>query len=296
MTWNRFTTWVETHRHHLLDLIRIYLGVGLVIKGIFYLANPAQIAPGVSPNWLSSIAPIVPFVHIIGGALLAIGLLTRVAALAQIPIVFGALSFIHLPFMSQSMAAREDVEFSALVLFLLAVIAMVGPGPLSLAERTGYKLDFAPARFRSWSHTHADYYLDAIRIYLGLGLFIKGFYILNHQKEFGQLLQENSMPFGLLALAHYVIPAHFVGGAMLLVGFITRAAALSQLPLLIGAVFYLYLPRFSSLELRQNLEFSALVLFLLALFSVAGAGRLSVDYAAQRNYRLHDPEISPAHN
>ena len=193
------------------------------------------------------------------------------------------------------MAASEDVEFSALVLFLLAVIAIVGPGPLSLAERTGYKLDFAPARFRAWSHTHADFFLDAIRIYLGLGLFIKGFYILSHQEEFGQLLHENSMPFGMLALAHYVIPAHFVGGAMLLVGFITRAAAISQLPLLIGAVFYVYLPKFSTLELRQNLEFSALVLFLLTILSIAGSGRLSVDYAAQRNYRLHDPSVSPAH-
>ena len=82
---------------------------------------------------------------------------------------------------------------------------------------------------------------------------------------------------------------------MLLFGFITRAAAISQLPLLIGAVFYLYLPRFSSLELRQNLEFSALVLFLLAIFSIAGAGRLSDDYAARRNYRLHDLSVSPAH-
>lgn len=296
MTWNHFTTWVETHRHHLLDLIRIYLGVGLVIKGIFYLTNQALLVPEVAPGWVKSIAPIVPYVHILGGALLALGFLTRIAAIAQMPILFGALAFIHLPFMGQSMAAREDVEFSALVLFLLAVIAVAGPGPWSLAERFGYKMDFAPARFREWSHTHADLFLDAIRIYLGLGLFIKGFYILNNQDQFVQLLENNAMPFGMLSLAHYVIPAHFVGGAMLLFGFATRAGAISQLPLLLGAVFYLYLPRFATLELRQNLEFTALVLFLLVIFSVAGAGRFSVDYAVQRNYRLHHPEVSPAHS
>lgn len=50
------------------------------------------------------------------------------------------------------------------------------------------------------------------------------------------------------------------------------------------------------LELRENLEFSALVLFLLALISVAGAGRFSVDHAVQRNYRLHHPEVRPAHS
>jgi putative oxidoreductase len=296
MTWNRFTSWVETNRHLFLDLIRIYLGVGLIIKGIFYFNNPAEVAPAGSPSWLVSAAAIVPYVHIFGGALLAIGLLTRLAAIIQMPIVFAALSFIHIPLMNQSMAAREDVEFTALVLFLLAIIAVVGPGPLSLAQRRGYKLDFAPASFRAWSHSHADLFLDAIRIYLGVGLFIKGMYILNHQEEFGRLLQNNSMPFGMLALAHYVIPAHFVGGALLLLGFVTRAAAISQLPLLLGAIFYIYLPRFTTLEMRQNLEFTALVLFLLAIISVAGAGRYSVDYLGQRSYRLHHPEVSPAHS
>jgi putative oxidoreductase len=296
MTWNRFSSWVETNRHLFLDLVRIYLGIGLIIKGIFYLSHPAQIAPSGSPSWLVSAAALVPFIHIVGGALLAIGVLTRLAAMLQIPIVFTALSFVHIPLMNQSMAAREDVEFSALVLFLLVVIAIVGPGPLSLAQRLGYKLDFAPASFRAWSHSHADLFFDAIRMYLGLGLFVKGMYILNHQEEFGQLLQNNSMPFGMLALAHYIIPVHFVGGALLLLGFATRAAAISQLPLLLGAVFYLYLPGFSALELRQNLEFTVLVLFLLSLIAVAGAGRYSVDYLGQRNYRLHHPEVAPAHS
>jgi uncharacterized membrane protein YphA (DoxX/SURF4 family) len=130
-------------------------------------------------------------------------------------------------------------------------------------------------------------------MYLGLGLFIKGFYILSHQAQFGQLLQNNGMPLGILSLAHYVIPAHFAGGAMLLLGFATRAGAICQLPLLLGAMFYLYLPRFSSLEMRQNLEFTGLVLFLLSLLAIAGAGRFSVDYAVRRNYRLHHPQLTP---
>ncbi len=294
MTWNSITRWVETHRRHILDLIRIYLGVGLIIKGIFYLMNPTLIAPTVTPNWLTSIAPIVPYIHIVGGVLLAVGLLTRLAAIVQMPIIFAALSFIHLPYMAQSMAAREDVEFSALVLFLLAVIALVGPGPFSLAERFGYKLDFAPKQFRAWSNAHPDLYLDAIRIYLGVGLFIKGLYIMNNQQEFGRLLENNSMPIGILSLAHYVIPAHLAGGAMLLLGFITRGAAAAQLPLLLGALFYVYLPRFTSLELRQNIEFTALVLFLLSIITVVGAGRYSVDYAVKRIYRLNHPDPAPA--
>lgn len=294
MTWNHFSTWVETQRRHLLDLVRIYLGMGLLIKGIFYLFNPELAAPSVSPEWMRAAAGIVPYLHICGGALLAVGLLTRFAAILQMPIVFAALSFVHLPQMTLGMEARERVEFSALVLFLLAVIAVAGPGPLSLAERRGHRFDLAPIKFREWSHSHADIFLDAVRIYLGLGLFIKGFYILSHQEQFGRLLENNGMPIGFLALAHYVIPAHFAGGAMLLLGFATRLGAISQLPLLIGALFYLYLPNFRAIEMRQNLEFTGLVLFLLALTALAGAGRFSLDHLVRRNERLQHSELIPA--
>lgn len=294
MSWNRFCAWVETHRHFLLDLVRIYLGIGLLIKGIFYLQNPASMGAG-STGWMASAAPVAPYIHIVAGLLLALGILTRVAALVQMPIVAAALLTLHLPNMAQSMQAREGVEFSALVLFLLAVIAIVGPGPLSLAHRFNLHLDFAPARFREWAHSHADVFMDAIRVYLGLGLIIKGLYIMNHQEQFGSLLEGGAMPLGLLSAAHYVIPAHFAGGLMLLLGFGTRIAAIIQLPLLLGALFYIYLPRFSTLELRQNLEFSALVLFLLGIIAIHGAGRYSVDHIVQRNYRAMHPEPEPAH-
>jgi uncharacterized membrane protein YphA (DoxX/SURF4 family) len=294
MTWNRFCTWLEAPRHTLLDLVRIYLGLGLLIKGIFYLQNPA--AMGVAPSgWIASLAPFAPYIHIVGGLLLAAGVFTRLGAIIQIPIVAAALFTLHLPNMSHSMQAREGVEFSALVLFLLTIFAVVGPGPLSIAHRFNLHTDFAPARFRNWAHTHADVFMDAIRIYLGFGLIIKGVYIMNHQEQFGRLLEGGAMPFGLLSAAHYVIPAHFAGGAMLLLGFATRLGAISQLPLLIGALFYIYLPRFSTLELRQNIEFSALVLFLLAIITVHGSGRYSVDHIVQKNYRAMHPEPEPAH-
>jgi putative oxidoreductase len=296
MTWNRFTTWVGDHRRSILDLIRIYLGIGLVIKGIFYLQNPALMGIAGAPGWMIAAAKVAPYVHIIGGLLLALGFLTRLAAIIQMPIVLGALLYLHLPRMGQSMQAREGVEFSALVLFLLAVIAVAGAGPLSVAERFHLRHDFAPARFREWAHLHPDLFMDAIRIYLGLGLIVKGLYIMNHQDQFAGVLDGgNAMPFGFMTIAHYVIPAHFVGGLMLLFGFGTRIGAVSQLPLLIGALLYIYLPRFSSLEMRQNLEFSALVLFLLVLIAIHGSGRYSVDYVVQRNYYAHHPEEAPAH-
>jgi len=93
-------------------------------------------------------------------------------------------------------------------------------------------------------------------------------------------------------IAHYVIPAHLVGGALLAVGLLTRFAAILQLPILLGAVFYVYAPqvvafRMSSVEPRQSLELAAMVLFLLALVAVFGAGRLSLD-----NWLARRPEAT----
>jgi uncharacterized membrane protein YphA (DoxX/SURF4 family) len=124
-----------------------------------------------------------------------------------------------------------------------------------------------------------DIVIDLIRIYLGIALFAKGLYFLSHQEALNKLLEgSETTAFAQAAVAHYVIPAHLVGGLLLALGLLTRLAALSQIPILLGAVFYVWLPKVVFVEQRQNFEFSALVLFLLALIFVYGAGRLSVDY------------------
>ena len=65
--------------------------------------------------------------------MLTVGFLTRVASLANIPILFGAVFFIHYP---QGLAATDQsLELSALVLFLLALFAVRGSGRLSLMGR-----------------------------------------------------------------------------------------------------------------------------------------------------------------
>jgi uncharacterized membrane protein YphA (DoxX/SURF4 family) len=75
----------------------------------------------------------------------------------------------------------------------------------------------------------------------------------------------------------------------------TRYAAVAQIPLLVGAIFYVYLPRFATLELRQNLEFTGLVLFLLCVVSVYGSGRYSLDYVLQKSEeKRHFEELEQA--
>ncbi len=285
--------WVQTHRDSFFDFIRMYLGVGLLVKGVFFLMHPDQLAVPDGNALMASVAQAVPYVHIVGGLLLALGLFTRLAALVQIPLLLGAALLVHLPGMSE-MKSREGFEFSMLVMFLLVLVFFRGAGEFSLSHYWK-RSPGEPNAYQQWVDTHADVFMDLMRVFLGVGLFIKGLYILGHRDQYQALFDQSNttMIVALLAL-HYVIPAHLVGGASLALGLVTRASALVQLPLLFGAVFYLYLPHFTVMEQRQSFEFTSLVLFLLLLLTAHGSGRFSLDHAIETSAkpRLH-PE--PAH-
>jgi uncharacterized membrane protein YphA (DoxX/SURF4 family) len=133
-------------------------------------------------------------------------------------------------------------------------------------------------QFIGWAEAHPKVWLDCVRIYLGLGLFIRGVFIItNTRAEFIlDLLKRMDLPWlATVALLHYISLAHLVGGLMLTVGLLTRIAAWVQIPILAGAVL---VHRGEGLmSSGQSLEFSALVFFLLVIFALAGTGPLSVD-------------------
>jgi uncharacterized membrane protein YphA (DoxX/SURF4 family) len=138
-------------------------------------------------------------------------------------------------------------------------------------------------RCKTWLRGHEDLLFDLVRIYLGTGLFVKALYLMSHRDYLMQVITNSQNDwFAPAMVAHYVISAHLVGGILLALGLITRVAAWFQVPILLGAVFWLYLPQMATIEPRQNLEFSGLVCFLLILFGIFGAGRFSMDYMISR--------------
>ncbi len=139
---------------------------------------------------------------------------------------------------------------------------------------------------KTWLRSHEDLFVDMVRIFLGCGLFVKAFYFLSHRDYLNEMIGNSDISWlAGSTVAHYVILAHMVGGAMLALGIATRLAAAVQLPILLGAVFALYLPRYAVVEPRQYLEYTGLVAFLLVLFTVFGAGRFSIDYLMGRKIR-----------
>lgn len=132
-TYRNLVDWIQSHQEVVLDIVRVYLGVGLLVRGGLFVSQTSGIGSLVDMSQFdiaaAAIVHYVTFAHIIGGLLLAVGLLTRIAALAQIPVLVGAVFFVHLN--DGLLSADQSLEFSALVLFLLVVVFVFGPGPWS---------------------------------------------------------------------------------------------------------------------------------------------------------------------
>lgn len=133
----------------------------------------------------------------------------------------------------------------------------------------------------AWAESHRELWLDCIRIYLGLGLFVRGLVLVfDLPSEFFIDVMHRAGDSWLTsaAMIHYVTLAHFVGGGLLALGFLTRIAAAVQIPILVGAVIFIHKGE-GLMNVGQSLEFSALVLFLLGVFFLNGSGKLSLDHA-----------------
>jgi putative oxidoreductase len=77
-------------------------------------------------------------------------------------------------------------------------------------------------------------------------------------------------------LSHDIPIAHVGGGFMMAIGLWTRTAILANIPVLFGAVFFVYIEQ-GLFTQNQGLEFTALILFLLCMLLIRGPGRWSVD-------------------
>ena len=122
-----------------------------------------------------------------------------------------------------------------------------------------------------------DLCFDLLRIYLGIGLFVKGILFLTDMTSLSDVLLESGkfQPLSFL-LTHYIPLAHVGGGFMMAIGLWTRTAILANIPVLFGAVFFVYFEK-GLFTQNQGLEFTALVFFLLIVLLIWGPGRWSVD-------------------
>lgn len=298
----KLSEWIESHRDVAFDLLRMYLGAGLLARGVVFLFRPESYTElvGGAESWLTTgaLMYLVAAVHIVGGGMLLAGFLTRLAALIQIPILAGAVFLIH--WQGGLFAATQSFEFSALVLFLLVLVFLHGSGRWSVDHyRSRTYIPFR--KYVDKLDESGNIAFELLRVYLGIGLFVRGVIFIANSGAFMEVIgTSQSAWLTSIVLIHYVALAHLVGGVMIAIGLFTRAAALVQLPILIGAVFVVHLQG-GLLDATQSLEFSALVLFLLILLFLWGSGRFSVDrhildHPDEEEQYRHAPALGSPHS
>lgn len=133
-----FQNWGDRHHPKWVDILRICFGLFLCYKGIQLLNNINGLEDLMTDRLsfgsftLVVLSHYIVFAHLVGGFFLAIGFLTRLSCLVQIPILLGAIIFIN----SSGNVFRpfSELFISIVVLLLLVYFLIVGSGPWSVNQ------------------------------------------------------------------------------------------------------------------------------------------------------------------
>lgn len=129
-----------------------------------------------------------------------------------------------------------------------------------------------------WSIRHHPQWLILPRVALGIALFIKGLEFIKNSTLLPQLIERSALPQTATGwLATFIPWAHFFGGIMIVAGLFTRLAVALQIPILLGAVFFVN-AKSGVFAGNSDLLFSLVILFLLLFFLVEGGGNFSLDH------------------
>ena len=127
-----------------------------------------------------------------------------------------------------------------------------------------------------WSRRHHPKWLAVLRIVLGLCLFIKGFVFIKNSVVLTGLISQTTLIQHASWLSAFIPWVHLLGGSMIIAGLFTRLSVLVQIPILLGAVFFVN-AKLGVLATQSDLLFSIIVLLLLVFFFIEGGGPLSLD-------------------
>jgi len=120
-----------------MDGLRILLGLFLFFKGLMFLEHTTDVFYIFSSKQDVLTAGqahlLTSAVHIIGGLMIAFGVLTRLALLCQFPILIGALLVVN----PQRGAGLDNLELalSVIVMGLLLFFMIMGPGRYSIDNK-----------------------------------------------------------------------------------------------------------------------------------------------------------------
>ncbi len=131
-------------------------------------------------------------------------------------------------------------------------------------------------RIEHWGDAHHPRWIDFVRILLGVLIFAKGISFIMDRDSVANLIEKTHFQLSIWSAVHYVVFAHLVGGIFIALGLCTRLAVAIQIPILIGAVFFVNITNGFSF-LNSEFWLSLIVLLLLIYFLIVGSGPMSLD-------------------
>ncbi len=137
-----------------------------------------------------------------------------------------------------------------------------------------------------WGNAHRPGWLDIFRIVLGAFITFKGLFYITHMNELELTTSGINVYFAGVVLTHYIVFAHILGGPLIVFGLFTRIVSVIQLPILIGALIFVNLPKGILSVANMELWVSAVVLAGLVVFIIFGAGRFSLDEKRRKEIEL----------
>jgi putative oxidoreductase len=140
--------------------------------------------------------------------------------------------------------------------------------------------------------TSQPLWLTILRIILGFILFWKGITFIRDSSNLQLMLQRMSI--GVIdknteAIAFIITYINLLGGLFIAVGLFTKTSSVVQIPILIGAVFFVN-TRHGLNQSNGELILSIIVLILLVVFAIKGSSALSADEYFRSYYKAGSEE------
>ncbi|PHR68715.1 MAG: DoxX family membrane protein [Lutibacter sp.] len=127
----KLNKWANSHAYYPIDIVRIFLGLFLIYKGIYFIRNTSYLAELLSDfdGYLVMMLSThyLGFFHFVGGIMIVFGLLTRLAVIVQIPILIGAVVINFISVMNS-----QNLLESSIVLLVSLFFLFFGSGKHSM--------------------------------------------------------------------------------------------------------------------------------------------------------------------
>lgn len=131
----KLESWADLHHPKWIDILRVVLGVIFIVKGIALIEHREQVIAMMEKSNIDlftfslSSQYVIAF-DIVGGLFIAVGLLTRLIVLFQLPIVI--LSIIFINYHQNLFALNSELGYLILILALVLFFLFYGSGSISV--------------------------------------------------------------------------------------------------------------------------------------------------------------------